>query len=189
MSKRSAWLVGVLVLMVMAGSAIIGAFSGLASTAHANGESNLFLPLICRPFQCGDDPIPPGGACPSECAYCVDGNCVIECISNSCRDSTINCPPGFSCEVMCENESCKNSNIICPDLYTCQVYCVGGSWGCENLTIDCSAEGMCSLDCEGIACSDTLLNCGNDVCVASCLDLGSCTPIVDCGDSCSCSSP
>ena len=189
MTKRKAALFGVLIVMVLIGSILFVDFPGLASTSQTNGAYDLFLPLICKPFQCGVDPTPPGGACPSECDYCAAGICFIQCTSNSCRDSTINCPSGFSCDVMCADESCINSSIFCPDLYACQVYCAGGTWGCEDLTIDCSAEGMCSLDCEGMACSDTLLNCGNDVCAASCLDLGSCTPLVNCGDSCSCSYP
>jgi len=189
MSKRSVLMVGVFVLMVIVGTAEIDAFSGLASTAHANGEYHLFLPLICRPFQCEDDPIPPGGACPSECTSCVEGKCIIDCVSNTCRDSTINCPSGFECEVICAYDYCQMTTINCPDFYTCRVICDGGYWGCEDLAINCSSEGMCSLVCEAVACSSTLLNCGNDACLAECLSSGNCFPIVDCGNSCSCTVP
>jgi hypothetical protein len=51
MSKRSVALVGVLILLVMFGSAVIGAMSALASTTEVNGSTNLFLPLVMKVFN------------------------------------------------------------------------------------------------------------------------------------------
>jgi hypothetical protein len=51
MTKRSIALVGVLILMVMVGSAVIGAMSALASATEANGTTSLFLPLIMNAFN------------------------------------------------------------------------------------------------------------------------------------------
>jgi hypothetical protein len=46
MSKRSVALVGVLILMVMIGSTVIGAYSAVAKALNDVESSNLFLPLI-----------------------------------------------------------------------------------------------------------------------------------------------
>ncbi|TFH35385.1 MAG: hypothetical protein E4G99_07410 [Anaerolineales bacterium] len=46
MTKRSVSLVGVLILMAMIGSSIIGAVSAIAASDTANGSFSVFLPLI-----------------------------------------------------------------------------------------------------------------------------------------------
>jgi hypothetical protein len=51
MSKRSVAFVGVLILMVMIGSAVIGAVSGIASRSSANGPSKVFLPLVMKAMK------------------------------------------------------------------------------------------------------------------------------------------
>ena len=46
MTKRSVALVGVLIVMAMIGSSVIGAVSAIASSDKANGSFSVFLPLI-----------------------------------------------------------------------------------------------------------------------------------------------
>ncbi len=48
MTKRSVALVGVLIVMAMIGSSVIGAVSAIAASDTANGSFSIFLPLICR---------------------------------------------------------------------------------------------------------------------------------------------
>jgi hypothetical protein len=175
-------------LLIIAG---LGFFNtgALASQPADLGDFKLYLPCIMKPFQCGVDPTPPGGICPPACSSCDGTRCNIDCIDSTCRDSNVQCPPGFSCLVNCGNEGCKASTIQCPDLYTCEVYCAGGLWGCDGLAVNCSSQGMCTLVCEDLACSNTQLNCGNDVCSAECLGSGPCSLDVNCGSACSCSYP
>lgn len=189
MTRYRIMLLGILCALLIIGC--VGFFydGAIASQAPDLGDFKLYLPCIIRPFQCGVDPAPPGGICPPICSSCDGMRCSIECLESTCRDNTVQCPPGFSCLVECADEGCKTSMIECPDLYTCQVYCAGGSWGCEGLTINCSSQGMCSLTCESLACTNSQLICGNDACTAECLDSGPCYPEVNCGSACSCSYP
>ena len=51
MSKRSAVLVGILIVMAMIGSSVIGAVSAIAASDTANGSYSIFLPLILNAIE------------------------------------------------------------------------------------------------------------------------------------------
>jgi hypothetical protein len=136
-------------------------------------------------FTCGQEPSPPGGACPAICTGgCLDGTCIIACnTNNACKDDTLDCPAGFACTVECgANDACKNAIINCPSRYACNVAC---SVDCEGANINCST-GTCSLTCgAGMACKNADLGCGGNTCEATCNGTAD-LPAVACGSSCDC---
>jgi hypothetical protein len=135
-------------------------------------------------FQCGQDPDPPGGTCPSECTGgCLAGTCIIDCNSpNECTSQQLDCPAGFRCEVQCGgNNACGSATINCPDRYACEVLCTKG---CASLAINCST-GVCAVSCSTASdCSSIALSCGVNGCVATCN--GSDVVSANCGTSCAC---
>lgn len=188
MSRRSVALVGVLLILMVAGSTLIGAMSAIGASDTTNGNCNIFLPLIMKPILCGSDPTPPSGAsCPPQCDQCVGGTCIIDCVSTDCTGTVINCPNGLACEVNCE--FCNDSSVYCPEVYPCNVTCMEGFGGCDQFAVNCSQEGTCSLVCGGNACPFTDIFCQYDACTGECQGAGTCDLNVYCNDSCSCVAP
>lgn len=135
---------------------------------------------------CEQDPLPPGGACPTECTGgCAGRMCFFDCnAAGSCTGQTLTCPDGFACEVQCGGAtSCDDAVVECPALYACSVVCTGD---CKAATVQCSAGGLCSLDCGGgQQCQGTSLDCGGNRCTATCA--GGAFPAVACnGNTCGC---
>jgi len=136
--------------------------------------------------SCGIDPTPSGGECPSECSGgCLEGNtCIINC-DQGCSGTLMSCPAGFSCRIECTStNACSDATISCPDDYMCEILCDGDN-SCSSAVINCSAEGLCNLSCRGSSCQNTLLNCGNDACTATCSQTVF-NPNVICGNTCNC---
>jgi hypothetical protein len=138
--------------------------------------------------RCGFAPPAPGGICPSVCNDgCIDGICQIACRGEQeCKDSTIQCPLGFTCDINCAGkQSCDSAVIVCPDTYACRLVCAGDQ-SCKALETNCGS-GPCELTCLGSsqACDSTIVNCGPEACVASC-NSSETPPTLNCGPSCDC---
>jgi hypothetical protein len=188
MSIRNWILGGLLIIGILLFAVVSGIDTGIACEMNANGSSYVFLPLVMRALVCGDEPTPPGGSCPPGCSSCIGSTCAIDCAGTTCRDASIDCPPGFECEVTCApGADCSGSTIHCPDQYACRVNCGIGLDVCENMVVNCSATGTCLLTCEHAACVNTQLTCGENACTATCT--GTCSPVVNCGPSCNCVTP
>jgi hypothetical protein len=150
---------------------------------------------MCGALSCGFDPPAPGGSCPVVCTGgCVGSTCIVACNGvNTCKGSTIDCPPNFECQVECNgDEACRDATIKCDSTYACNVECncTGGGGSdkcCENAVIDCPSTGTCGLFCgpANNTCKNTDLNCGNNACTATCNSSNE-LPIVTCGSSCNC---
>jgi hypothetical protein len=138
--------------------------------------------------MCGFAPPAPGGICPSVCNDgCIDGICQIACRGEQeCKDSTIQCPLGFTCDINCAGkQSCDAAVIVCPDTYACRLVCAGEQ-SCKALESNCGS-GPCQITCIGNsqACDSTIVNCGAEACVATCNSSES-PPTLNCGPSCDC---
>jgi hypothetical protein len=72
MTKRSVALVGVLVVMAMIGSSVIGAVSAIAASDTANGSFSVFLPLILNAIGAMAE-VPQGAVMTFNLASCPSG--------------------------------------------------------------------------------------------------------------------
>ncbi len=165
-----------------------GAAGGLGGSAGAGGSTSSSGGGFGG-GDCGLEPTPPGGSCPSECTGgCANETCTIDCNGDeACRDAQLTCPPDFNCVLECGGQSgCRNATLACPESYTCVVTCTGEA-GCRDLEITCSTSGTCELSCSSIdeACRGADLRCGSNTCTATC-DNTTHQPKVTCGSSCAC---
>jgi len=72
MTKRSVALVGVLIVMAMIGSSVIGAVSAIAASDAAEGSFSVFLPLILNAIGAMAE-VPQGAVMPFNLASCPSG--------------------------------------------------------------------------------------------------------------------
>ncbi len=72
MTKRSVALVGVLIVMAMIGSSVIGAVSAIAASDSANGSFSVFLPLIMNAIGAMAE-VPQGAVMTFNLASCPSG--------------------------------------------------------------------------------------------------------------------
>jgi len=72
MTKRSVALVGVLIVMAMIGSSVIGAVSAIAASETANGSFSVFLPLILNAIGAMAE-VPQGAVLSFNLASCPSG--------------------------------------------------------------------------------------------------------------------
>jgi hypothetical protein len=72
MTKRSVVLVGVLIIMAMIGSSVIGAVSAIAASDTANGSFSVFLPLILNAIGAMAE-VPQGAVMTFNLASCPSG--------------------------------------------------------------------------------------------------------------------
>jgi len=72
MTKRSVALVGVLIVMAMIGSSVIGAVSAIAASDSANGSFSVFLPLILNAIGAMAE-VPQGAVMSFNLASCPSG--------------------------------------------------------------------------------------------------------------------
>jgi hypothetical protein len=130
-----------------------------------------------------------GGACPAECASCVNDVCLIDCNgSQACKSDTIVCPAGFDCDVQCGGfQGCDGASIACPADHACSVTC-GAAQSCKSTAIVCST-GVCAVSCsaDNQACQGNVITCGSNQCSATCAGANA-LPTLTCGASCACTS-
>jgi hypothetical protein len=87
------------------------------------------------------------------------------------------------------NDQCNGLTVNCLGPHPCEVECNGS--GCKGLVLKCSNDGPCKVTCKGGACTDqgVTMNCGENLCSASCSDKASAKVNQVCGGSCGCSKP
>ena len=83
------------------------------------------------------------------------------------------------------NGQCNGLNIQCQGPFPCEVVCDSG--GCVGMTLNCGPDGPCKLTCQGTGCAGAgaTLNCGDNLCEATCAAGGSMVN-QSCGGSCGC---
>eukprot|EP01084_Bolivina_argentea_P100423 180321_1 len=83
----------------------------------------------------------------------LDYHCLaylIDCNTQNCHDTVINCPPHGPCSISCSSaQSCTQSIINCPQNGDCSIYC-DGEYSCQSTVINAttSIAGDFNLLCE-----------------------------------------
>ena len=107
---------------------------------------------------------------PLDCTCFPTGECIRTCtIGGNCNGQTLKCPAGMICKIECGTDACMGTTIECLDAIKCLVQCKGDD-ACKGATIKCG-NSACELSCEDHtnACGlISKLECGPNSCTAPC---------------------
>lgn len=141
-------------------------------------------PQLC--MGCGA--VPPLGPCPGQTQICEvcdsgTGTCILKCDTpGECAANVAFDGGGLPIRIEC-NDQCNNMVITSVQTAPIEVICTSG---CHGLTLNCSPDGSCTLNCkEANGCLGAKVNCGNNDCLAVC-PLNAIEVQQTCNGSCAC---